>query len=89
MELLEQVQHDFGEGPCLAAFAQDRVVAVEDLLSELVWDRIAAVVGQRQVRGVLSVPVRLASRSGPWMCMPASRGSGRPGRWRRWGRWRR
>jgi ANTAR domain len=27
---------------------------------ELVWDRIAAVVGQLQVRGVLSVPVRLA-----------------------------
>ena len=62
MELLEQVQHDFGEGPCLAAFAQDRVVAVEDLQSELVWDRIAAVVGQLQVRGVLSVPVRLASQ---------------------------
>jgi signal transduction protein with GAF and PtsI domain len=37
------------------------VVAVEDLRSELVWDRIAAVVGQLQVRGVLSVPVRLAS----------------------------
>jgi hypothetical protein len=29
MELLEQIQHDFGEGPCLAAFAEDRVVAVE------------------------------------------------------------
>jgi GAF domain-containing protein len=62
MELLEQVQHDFGEGPCLAAFAEDRVVAVADLRSELVWDRIAAVVGQLQVRGVLSMPVRLASQ---------------------------
>jgi hypothetical protein len=62
MELLEQVQHDFGEGPCLAAFAEDRVVAVEDLRSELVWDRIAAVVGQLQVCGVLSVPVRLADQ---------------------------
>ena len=62
MELLEQVQHDFGEGPCLAAFAEDRVVAVEDLQSERVWDRIAAVVGQLQVRGVLSVPVRLAEQ---------------------------
>jgi GAF domain-containing protein len=60
MELLEQIQHDFGEGPCLAAFAEDRVVAVEDLGSERVWDRVAAVVGQLQVRGVLSVPVRLA-----------------------------
>src|SRR5512132_4282978 len=62
MELLEQVQHDFGEGPCLAAFAQDRVVAVEDLRSERVWDRLAAVVGQLRVRGVLSVPVRLADQ---------------------------
>jgi hypothetical protein len=62
MELLEQVQHDLGEGPCLAAFAEDRVVAVEDLRSELVWDRLAAVVGQLQVCGVLSVPVRLGEQ---------------------------
>jgi signal transduction protein with GAF and PtsI domain len=62
MELLEQIQYDFGEGPCLAAFAEDRVVAVEDLRSELVWDRIAAVVGHLQVCGVLSVPVRLADQ---------------------------
>ena len=46
----------------MAAFAEDRVVAVEDLQSERVWDQIAAVVGQLQVRGVLSVPVRLASQ---------------------------
>jgi GAF domain-containing protein len=62
MELLEQIQHDFGEGPCLLAYDEDRVVAVEDLGSERVWDRLAAVVGQLQVRGVLSVPVRLASQ---------------------------
>jgi signal transduction protein with GAF and PtsI domain len=62
MELLEQVQHDFGEGPCLAAFAEDRVVAVEDLRSERVWERLAAVVAQLRVCGVLSVPVRLASQ---------------------------
>jgi GAF domain-containing protein len=62
MELLEQIQHDFGEGPGLAAYAEDRVVAVEDLRSERVWARLAAVVGQLQVRGVLSVPVRLAGQ---------------------------
>ena len=62
MQLLEEVQHDFGEGPCLAAFAEDRVVAVQDLGTELVWDRIAVVVRQLQVRGVLSVPVRLADQ---------------------------
>jgi GAF domain-containing protein len=62
MQLLEEVQHDFGEGPCLAAFAEDRVVAVQDLCGELVWERIAVVVRQLQVRGVLSVPVRLADQ---------------------------
>jgi GAF domain-containing protein len=62
MQLLEEVQHDFGEGPCLAAFAEDRVVTVQDLASELIWHRIAVVVRQLQVRGVLSVPVRLADQ---------------------------
>jgi hypothetical protein len=62
MELLEQVQYDFGEGPCLLAYAEDRVVAVEDLRSERVWERLAAVVAQLRVCGVLSVPVRLASQ---------------------------
>ncbi|HEV2927082.1 MAG TPA: GAF and ANTAR domain-containing protein, partial [Propionibacteriaceae bacterium] len=62
MQLLEEVQHDFGEGPCLLAYAEDRTVATEDLASELVWDRIAVVVRQLQVRGVLSVPVRLAGQ---------------------------
>jgi GAF domain-containing protein len=38
------------------------VVAVQDLRRDLVWDRIAVVVRQLQVRGVLSVPVRLADQ---------------------------
>jgi hypothetical protein len=62
MELLEEVQHDLGEGPCVAAYAEDRVVAVEDLAAAPAWDRVAAVVAPLQVRGVLSVPVRLAGQ---------------------------
>jgi ANTAR domain/GAF domain len=62
MELLEHVQHDFGEGPYLQAYAQDRAISIEDLLAAPAWTRIAAVVGQLHVAGVLSVPVRLASR---------------------------
>jgi GAF domain-containing protein len=62
MELLEQVQHDFGEGPCLQAYTQDQVVAVPDLRSAPVWSRIDAVVGQLHVSAVLSVPVRLAEQ---------------------------
>lgn len=62
MELLERVQQDFGEGPFLEAYAEDRAVAVEDLRTAPVWSRIAAVVGQLHVRGVLSVPVRPAGQ---------------------------
>jgi hypothetical protein len=62
MELLEQVQQDVADGPCVAAWAQDRIVAVEDLRAVSAWARVAAMVAQLQVRGVLSVPVRLAEQ---------------------------
>jgi GAF domain-containing protein len=62
MELLAQVQHDFGEGPYLQAYAQDRAVVVQDLEAAPAWVRLAAVVGQLRVLAVLSVPIRLASQ---------------------------
>ena len=62
MELLEQVQHDFGEGPYLQAFAQDRAVSIQDLRAAPAWTRIEAVVGQLHVRGILIVPIRLAGQ---------------------------
>ena len=62
MELLEQVQQDFNEGPCVVAYAEDRIVAVEDLGAADGWDQLAAVAAQLHVRGVLSVPVRLAGQ---------------------------
>jgi hypothetical protein len=43
MELLEQIQHDFGEGPYLQTYAQDRAVAVEDLGAAPTWARLDAV----------------------------------------------
>jgi GAF domain-containing protein len=62
MELLQQVQHDFGEGPYLQAYAQDQAVVIQDLGAAPVWIRLAAVVGQLRVLAVLSVPIRLASQ---------------------------
>jgi GAF domain-containing protein len=62
MELLEQVQHEFGEGPYLEAYDQDRAVGVEDLRAAPARTRIDAVVGQLHICGVLSVPVRLAGQ---------------------------
>jgi hypothetical protein len=62
MELLEQVQQDLADGPCVAAWAEDRIIAVEDLHAVSAWERVAAMVAQLHVRGVLSVPVRLAEQ---------------------------
>jgi hypothetical protein len=62
MELLEQVQHDFGEGPYLQAYAQDRAVGIQDLEAAPSWVRLHAVVGQLLVRSVLSVPIPLAGQ---------------------------
>jgi GAF domain-containing protein/ANTAR domain-containing protein len=62
MELLVQVQHDFGEGPYLQAYAQDRAVVIQDMEAAPTWTRLAAVVGQLHVCGVLSVPIRLADQ---------------------------
>jgi GAF domain-containing protein len=62
MELLVQVQHDFGEGPYLQACAQDGAVVVQDLEAAPGWTRLAAVVGQLRVLAVLSVPIRLVGQ---------------------------
>jgi GAF domain-containing protein len=62
MELLEQVQQDFGEGPSLEAYAQDQPIRVEDLRTAPARTRIDAVVGQLHVCAVLSVPIRLADQ---------------------------
>jgi GAF domain-containing protein len=82
MALLEQVQQDFNEGPCVAAYTQDRIVAVEDLRAALAWDRVAAVVDRLHVRGVLSVPVRLAGQPVGTLDVYATAPRG-CGRWRR------
>jgi GAF domain-containing protein len=59
-ELLEKVQEDFEEGPCLTAFDRGEPIAVTDLGADPRWVRLAAVVGQVSIRAVASVPVRLA-----------------------------
>jgi chromosome segregation ATPase len=50
------------KAPTWQAYALDRAVAVGDLGTAPTWGRIDAVVGQLHVRGVLSVPIRLAGQ---------------------------
>jgi GAF domain-containing protein len=60
--LLEDTQRELGEGPGLAAYADAAAVAVIDLDTDRRFERLAAVVTPRELRGVLAVPVVVAGR---------------------------
>jgi GAF domain-containing protein len=60
--LLEDTQRELGEGPGLAAYAEEAAVAVIDLDTDRRFPRLAAVVTPRGLRGVLAVPVVVAGR---------------------------
>jgi GAF domain-containing protein len=60
--LLEDAQRDLGEGPGLAAYGDAAAVVVVDLATDRRFERLAAVVTPRGLRGVLAVPVVVAGR---------------------------
>lgn len=58
--LLETVQLDTGEGPCVDTFVHDKVVMVEDLAADPRYPIIAREMVPRGVASVLGAPVHLA-----------------------------
>src|SRR6266540_3989367 len=60
--LLEDAQHERGEGPGLAAYAEEAAVTVVDLDTDRRFERLAAAVTPQGLRGVLAVPVVVAGR---------------------------
>ena len=60
--LLEDTQHELGEGPGLAAYGDAVAVVVLDLATDRRFARLAAVVTPRGLHGVLAVPVVVAGR---------------------------
>jgi hypothetical protein len=60
--LLEDAQHELGEGPGLAAHADATAVAVVDLATDRRFARLAAAAAQLGLHGVLAVPVAVAGR---------------------------
>jgi GAF domain-containing protein len=60
--LLEDAQRELGEGPGLAAYASSTAVAVVELDTDRRFERLAAVVTQVGLHGVLAVPVVVAGR---------------------------
>jgi GAF domain-containing protein len=57
--VLEQVQGETGEGPCVEAFVRNDIVATEDLRSDPRWPSIRDPLLRHGVTAVLGSPVRL------------------------------
>jgi hypothetical protein len=70
-ELREDTQRELGEGPGLAAYAEEATATVFDLETDRRYAGLVTVVPKLGVRGALSVRRRLAAgRSGRCRCTP-------------------
>jgi len=63
VELADERQYEFGEGPCLTSWANSALVRIDDLNSDERWPRWAEAARALHLRSVLSTPVRGASRN--------------------------
>jgi len=57
--VLEEVQLDSGDGPCVQAFVRDTLVVTEDLAVDERWPTVAERVGPLGIHGMIGVPVHL------------------------------
>ncbi|HEX4866006.1 MAG TPA: GAF and ANTAR domain-containing protein [Acidimicrobiales bacterium] len=56
--VLEQVQEEVGEGPCVDALVHDVTVATSDVTDDDRWPRAGALLEATQVRAVLGLPIK-------------------------------
>jgi GAF domain-containing protein len=61
--MLESLQEQFAEGPCVDAFLKDGPVLAEDLAADPRWPSVGPLAAGHGVRAVLGVPIDL--RDGP------------------------
>jgi GAF domain-containing protein len=61
--MLEALQEQFGEGPCVDAFLKDAPVLADDLAADPRWPSVGPLAAGHGVRAVLGVPIDL--RDGP------------------------
>jgi GAF domain-containing protein len=61
--MLEVLQEQFGEGPCVDAFLKDAPVLAGDLAADQRWPSVGPLAAEHGVRAVLGVPIDL--RDGP------------------------
>ena len=57
--MLESLQEQFGEGPCVDAFLEDGPVLAADLAADPRWPSVGPLAAEHGVRAVLGVPVDL------------------------------
>jgi len=57
VEQADSLQYQFDQGPCLAAWAQQAVVRVEDTAAETRWPRWASAAAATGLRSALSAPL--------------------------------
>lgn len=58
MRLIDRLQDQLGEGPCLEASVEERIQVDNDIATEATWPRLAAeVVARTPVRAMLAVPL--------------------------------
>jgi GAF domain-containing protein len=59
-EVLDTIQYDADDGPCLTAARQQRLIRIDDMTSDDRWPIFADAAAQRGVLSSLSVPLALA-----------------------------
>lgn len=62
-QVLDEVQYDFGEGPCLAAAREGRLVYLPDTLEESRWPDYRKAAAEAGVRSALGVPLDLGGEA--------------------------
>ncbi|MGB9034708.1 MAG: GAF and ANTAR domain-containing protein [Paeniglutamicibacter sp.] len=60
-QTLDEVQYDFGEGPCLTACSEHRTISVPDISADGRWPEYFAEIHNAGVRSMLAVPLTLNS----------------------------
>ena len=58
--VLEDVQLETGEGPCVDTFVRDELTLTGDLATDDRWPTVSEAMGRLGVHGMLGVPVRLS-----------------------------
>lgn len=58
--LLEELEREAGEGPCIDAYVYDVVASCADLAADSRYTRVGKLLADKGIRAVLGVPIRLS-----------------------------